>query len=301
MTGGGAFARMAPRSDMMKKLVFFSVLALLGGCTPRRLAVRETGRIFQRGAIAIYDEPDVEFARESLPAQLKTLESVLVSDPSNRGLLTLAAEGFASNAFLFLEDERPERAKLHYLRARDFALRALETRRDLRGLASADLDALDKLLPKIHKRDVAPLFWAAFAWGSWVNLSKDSSAAVAELPKAVALMRRALELDPDFNFAGPDLFFGVYYASRPAMLGGDVKKAAAHFQEARRRTGGRFLTTYVLEARYVGVGTQDPELFTGLLGKALEAPAGQLPKSRLADEVAKRKAAKLMEKQDDLF
>lgn len=284
----------------LKFLAFWGLLTL-SACTPRRLAVRETGRIFQRGAPAIYEESDAAFARDSLPAQLKTLESVLLSDPSNHGLLVLAAEGFASNAFLFLEDDQPSRAKIHYMRARDFALRALERRRDLAGISAAEPDRLSALLARAQKRDVPALFWTAFAWAGFINLSKDSSSAVAELPKAVAFMQRARDLDPDFYFAGADQFFGVYYASRPAILGGDVKKAAAHFQEARRRTGGKFLTTYVLEARYVGVGTQDRELFDGLLAKTLEAPAGQLKNARLADEVAKLKARKLQEKADDLF
>lgn len=283
------------------KNAFLIAAGFLCACTPRQLAVRETGRVFLRGAPAIYDEPDAAFAREALPGQLKTLESVLLSDPSNRALLVLAAEGFASNAFLFLEDDQPARAKIHYLRARDFALRALEQRRDLKGISSADLDGLARYLPKAQARDVPALFWAAFAWGGYIQLSKDSSSAVAELPKAVAIMQRARELDPDFYFAGADQFLGVYYASRPAILGGDVKKAAAHFQEARRRTGGKFLMTYVLEARWVGVGTQDQELFKGLLAKTLDAPAGQLTHARLADEVAKLKAAKLQEKANDLF
>ena len=42
-------------------------------------------------------------------------------------------------------------------------------------------------------------------------------------------MKRTHELDPDYNFAGSDLFFGVYYASRPKLLGGDPEKAKEHF------------------------------------------------------------------------
>ena len=145
------------------------------------------------------------------------------------------------------------------------------------------------------------MFWAAFGWANYINLSKDSPAAVAELPKAVALMQRVAQLDPNYQFAGPELFFGIYYASRPAILGGDLNKAKTYFEDARARTSGKFLMTYVLEARFLGIGTQDPDLFKTLLQRVADAPAGTLPGSRLEDEVAKRKAASLMGKINDYF
>ena len=116
-----------------------------------------------------------------------------------------------------------------------------------------------------------------------------------------ALMQRVHDLDPDYHFAGSDLFFGTYYASRPAILGGDAAKAKAFFQEARRRTGGKYLMTYVLEARYYAVAAQDQELFKGLLAKVKDAESGALPDARLTDEVAKRKAGLLLEKINDYF
>jgi hypothetical protein len=114
-------------------------------------------------------------------------------------------------------------------------------------------------------------------------------------------MKRSHELAPEYDFAGSDLFFGVYFASRPKLLGGDPEKAKEHFKWAERLTDGKYLMTYVLEARTLAVGLQDRALFESLLAKVQQSPAGRLPQARLADEVAKRKAAALMEKIDDLF
>lgn len=278
-----------------------ALAASLAGCSMKGLALRSTAALLDDGSAAIYDEPDARFAAETLGSQLKLVEGLLRSEPGHSRLLLLAAQGFGGEAFLFLEDSEPERAKLHYLRGRDFALRALARRKSFRGLAAMPLDAAEAALREAGRGDVPALYWAAFDWAGWINLSKDSSAALADLPRVAAIMGRVRELDPDFQFAGPDLFFGVYYASRPAMLGGDVRRAREHFQEARRRTGGKFLMNYVLEAKYLAVASQDRELFTGLLAKARESPAGLLPLSRMIDEVAKRKAAALLEKTDDLF
>lgn len=263
--------------------------------------MRETAGILARGAGALFDEPDPAFAAESMPAQLKTVEALLRSDPDNAQLLTLAAEGFCGYAFLFLEDSQPERAKGMYLRGRDYALRALARRAALKDLASAPEDRAAASLSAARKSDVPALFWAAFGWAGYINLSKDSSSAIADLPRVTAMMERVRQLEPGYHFAGADLYFGIYYASRPALLGGDTAKAKTYFEEARRLTAGKFLMTYVLEARSLAVAAQDQPLYKALLAKVEDSPAGALPEARLEDEVAKQKAARLLEKMNDFF
>jgi hypothetical protein len=254
-----------------------------------------------RGVAAYYDESDPQLAREAMASQLKFVEGLLQSDPKNRRLNRLAAEGFGGYTFLFIEDAQPERAKVFYLRGRDYALRALSAQPGLANLAAMMPDDLERALKSAGKADAPALFWAAFCWSGFINLSKDSPQAVAELPKAVAVMKRSQELDPRYDFAGSDLFFGVYYASRPKLLGGNPAKAKEHFQRAGSLTQGQYLMAYVLEAKSLAVALQDRALFESLLAKVKDSPAGRLPGARLADEVAKLKAAALMEKANDLF
>ncbi len=285
----------------LKTPYFLALLPILAGCAPRTFALREEVSLMARGAPALYEEADPDFAKDAIPAQLKLAEELLRGDPSNEELLLLCAEGFNGYAFLFLEDGQPDRAKGLYARGRDYALRALARRAPLARLSTATLEEFTRAVQGADRNDVPALFWAGFGWAGYVNLAKDNPAAVAALPKAVALMQRVHDLDPDYHFAGSDLFFGTYYASRPAILGGDAAKAKAFFQEARRRTGGKYLMTYVLEARYYAVAAQDQELFKGLLAKVKDAESGALPDARLTDEVAKRKAGLLLEKINDYF
>ncbi|MBI5240201.1 MAG: hypothetical protein HY926_06990 [Elusimicrobia bacterium] len=275
----------------MKKIAFLIPLFALCSCSLNTLALRSTTTMMSRGVSTYYDESDPQLAREAMASQLKFIEGLLQSGPKDERLNLLAAEGFGGYAFLFIEDAQPERAKALYLRGRDYALRSLGT----------DPDGAEQALPGAGRADAAALFWAAFCWAGYINLAKDSPAAVSELPKAVAVMKRSHELDPDYNFAGSDQFFGVYFASRPRLLGGDTDKAKEHFKWAELLTEGKYLMTYVLEAKSLAVALQDRALFESLLAKVKAAPAGSLPHSRLADEVAKLKAAALMEKIDDLF
>ena len=274
---------------------------IMAGCSMKTIALHSTAALLDEGAGAIYEEPDPQLARESMASQLKLLETLLRSEPENEKLLVLAAEGFSGYAFLFLEDSESRRAKGLYLRSRDYALQALKRQPYFDKLTEQNLDALEQSLKSAGPNEVPALFWAAFGWAGSINLSKDSPEALAQLPKAVLIMKRVEELSPDFHFAGPELFFASYYASRPVMLGGDLKKAKFYFQEAARRTQGRYLMSLVLQARYYAVAAQDKELFKSLLTQVKESASGAWPNARLTDEIAKLKASALLEKTDDFF
>lgn len=287
---------------MRKAVLLAAAAAALAGCSAvNHVAVLSTADILTLGRGANLDEPDYQLAREAMPAQLKLIETLIVSEPANRDLRRLAAEGFAGGAFLFLEDSDPARAKALYLRGRDHALAALALKSRFAGLANKTLDDFQAALAYASVDDVPDLFWAGAGWGGYVNLSKDDAAALVELPKVAALMTRVEQLDPAFHFAGADMFFGVYYASRPRILGGDPAKAKAAFERAHKITKGRYLMNHVLNARWYAVAVQDRELYKQLLTKVIAAPSGQLPQSRLTDEAAKLKAGRLLEKIDDYF
>ncbi len=287
---------------MRNALLLAAVGFIASGCASiDRYALRTTAAMLERGRKAALDEPDFQLGRDAVASSLKLIETMLVSDPENRSLRRLAAEGFGGCAFLFVEDAEPDRAKGLYRRGRDHAFAALSLKSAFQGLPDKGIEDFEKALSRATKDDVPDLFWAGFGWAGLINLSKDDATALADLPKASLLMKRVGELDPAFHFGGVDLFFGVYDASRPALLGGDPNAAKAHFDRAHKLTRGQYLMTHVLNARWYAVAVQDRELFRQLLTKVLESPAGVLPEARLTDEAAKKKAAVLLEKIDDYF
>lgn len=287
---------------MRNRLVLAALALLFSGCASvDRFAVRRTAAMLERGRKAALEEPDYQLGRDAVASQLKLIEAMLVSEPESVPLRRLVAEGFGGYAFLFVEDTEPSRAKGLYIRGRDHALASLALKSVFIGLKDKHADDVEKALKWAKKEDVPDLYWAAFGWAGMINLSKDDASALADLPKVVLLMKRVYELDPSFQFGGPDLFFGVYYASRPPMFGGDYAKAKIHFEWAHKITRGQYLMTHVLNARWYAVAVQDRELYKQLLTKVVEEPAGVLPEARLTDEAAKKKAAALLEKIDDFF
>lgn len=286
----------------VKRLLFLLPAAVFfGACSMRTAAVRVAGDALVDGASSMREEADPALAEAAFPGQIKLIEGLLANDPGNPRLRLLAAEAHAAYAFLFLEEAAPERAKGLYERAQRHAWAARCPPDRCKDPPPWARPQEQGWLAELEKKDVPWLFWLAFAAAGKVNLSRDSSEELARLPLIEAMMRRVWELDKEFQFAGADLFFGAYYASRPAMLGGDKGKAKTHFEWARRLTAGRYLLAYVFEARYLAVALQDRALFEQLLKRVLEAQAGGLPGARLADEVAKKRAAALLEKADDYF
>src|SRR5438093_301876 len=102
--------------------VCYIVVLTFTGCI-RHIAISSVGGIVDDGFDALTEEQDLEFAAQALPSNLKLLEVMLKSEPDNTRLLRVLAEGYNSYALGFVEDTDPERAKIFYQRATDYAMR----------------------------------------------------------------------------------------------------------------------------------------------------------------------------------
>lgn len=279
------------------------------------MTVASATQIFRDGLQVFYREGDLPLAEQALASNLKLLEVLLQSSPDNQDLLLQASQGFGAYAFAFVEDKiathrtDPQLAHLHrgrarllYLRGRDYGLRVLELRHaHFAAALRADLPTFRAALQRLHKEDVTALFWAAYGWAGAINWSRDRPEMLADIPRVAMMMRRALELDERYFHAGPHLFFGVYYASRSRPLGGDPSRARFHLDTALRLTGGRFLLVRVFTADPYAVQIQDRALFEAELRAILDAPEDLAPEQRLLNEIAKARARRLLERIDELF
>jgi hypothetical protein len=294
-------------------------MALLSGCSLQKITVNQTADVLWEGRTALESEPDPQFARDAMPASLKTLETFLESAPDNRKLLRMLAKGYFSYSFAFLEedimrmqaagasseeiDEVMQRAVLHYMKSHRYGLRLLDDEEFEKAATDLNLDKVEKLLKEMDEEDVPGLFWTGYGWGSAANLAQSNTDMVAALPVVEAIMKRVVELEPGFFYSGAPLFFGVYYGSRPPMFGGNPDLAKKYFEQAMRQHGDKNLLIPALYARFYATapGVQDRELFERLLTEVLEADASKHPKLRLNNEIAKRRAEFWLQRIDDLF
>jgi hypothetical protein len=164
-----------------------------------------------------------------------------------------------------------------------------------------DLDSFRAALQALSNDDVPAVFWTAFGWGGYINITRTDVGAVADLPKVTAMMEFVRHRDSTYYFGGPYLFLGSFEGSLPKALGGRPEKSKEYFERALGVNGGKFLMTYVYYAKTYAVQQQDQELFESLLKKVDEASLDVLPEARLANAAAKKKARLLLARVNDLF
>jgi hypothetical protein len=267
------------------------------------------------GSPIVEEESDPYIAETAGLALLKTMEVFAHHNPNNKIYRTLLAKNYANYAFGILENkllmyegsdpERYEtilrRAKLFYARGRDYGLDVLNNKSSFKKSLKGKLPKFKKAVNSISRNNIAPLFWTAFAWGGLINLSKDNPMAIVELGRVEVMMARAAEIDNTFFYGGPHLFYGVYYGSRPPLLGGNLKKAKENFDKAVALTHGNFLFAKTLYAQFYAVQAQDKALFKSLMSEVISADPGALPEQRLANILAQERAQVLLRKKAEFF
>ncbi|MFQ5892868.1 MAG: TRAP transporter TatT component family protein [Nitrospinota bacterium] len=275
---------------------------LLVGCTGEQMLVRTSVGLARLGAAAIQEEEDLALAEEATAAQLKLAEGMLKADPTNPDLLLLLAQGFGGYAFAFVEPEDPERAAAFYRRGLTYGWRLIDHQLGVTpALAGNDEAEVRRALAGLSAEAVPGLFWTAYNWAGWINLARDNPAALADYWKVEAMMARTLELDETYYDGGAHLFFLMAFASRPALLGGNLDKAKGHYERVVELTEGNFLLAHVLFAASYAVQAQDRELFVRLCKRVLEAPPTTTARWALLDAVARQRATILLEDIDAYF
>jgi len=246
-------------------------------------------------------QADLELVCDGAPSYLLLLDSLLVSDPDNARLLMHGTQAYTAYASLMPECGRQERAAVLGERAKAYGLRLLGTHKSLGGADQLSLAGFNEALQGIGPGEVEKLFWGGYAWATWIGFSKGAPAAVADLPKVEELMLRVLALDEGFYHGGAHLFLGIYYGSRPAMLGGRPEVSRDHFERALALGERRFLPTLVAYAEYYARQTFDQELYVRLLEEALAFDFAQAPDLTLPNVLAQRRARKLLAQTDEFF
>lgn len=291
------------------------LLALLGLSTSGCFASIATGALADAlsGPGTLGSDDDPELVRDAAPFGLKTMESVLQSQPEHVGLLTSLASGFTQYGYAFVAqdadaaefDGKASVAKVHRARAKKLLLRARDY--GLRGLELSSPGITEKLksmrdLPAavagLKKEDVPLVYWTAAAWALAISNGKEDMSLVAELPAPEALARRALELDETWGEGSLLEFFVSFEASKP---GGTEANAKQFLDKALAVSGGKHLGVKVSWAEGVLVQSQKRAEFEAALKEVLAADPNVSKPDRLANIIAQRRAKLLLDHADDLF
>jgi hypothetical protein len=298
---------------MARRLVVALVALSTAGCAALgdRLAPAAVGSLLGNGDV-FATEADPELARAAMPAALKMLDATLVERPGDGKLLTAAARAYALYAWAFpetdallAEGKAPDaekdsraRARLLYLRARDYGLRALEVRRA--GFAVRLARDPRSAVAGCDATDVEALLWTGAAWGGAIAASHGDAALVADLPAARALLERAATVAPEHE-DGAVLAALLPFDGLPRALGGDASRGRERYVHASALARERDAAIDVLFATGVARPAGDRAAFERALRHALAVDPDATPRRRLTNRIAQQRARVLLERVDDLF
>ena len=242
----------------------------------------------------LQQQTDVDLVCEGAPAYLLMIDSMLVSSPHNRDLLLAGAQSYSAYATALVEcggvdDKRiapiADKAKLYGLQL---------LRRHLHLSIGQDYQELDRELAKLDCSDVPDIFWGTFGWLTWVKAQKGSAEAIADIILIEKIMARLLEIDESYQGGSIHLFFGGYYAAKPAMFGGRPDLSKIHFEKALQLSKRRFLLTQTTYAETLARATFDQELHDQLLNEVLNFPLDSAPEFGLSNQIAVNRAKRML-------
>src|SRR5437588_8380583 len=305
--------RFAPLYLAVSVPIVIIVIASSGCATVKRMAINKLGDSLSESGTTYAADDDPDLVGAALPFSLKLVEGLLARSPTHRGLLFTAASGFTEYAYVYVQQDADAmesqdldragalraRARRLYLRARDYGLRGLEAKhKGFKEHVMADPKTAVKIA---NKADVPMLYWTAASWGSAISVSKDHPDLIADQPIVEALIDRALELDPDFDFGAIHGFLINYEMARQGAAGNAAARARQHFDRVVVLTKGQLASPFVSLAEAVSVASDNREEFEKLLKQALAIDPDARVEWRLQNLVVQKRARWLLARVDDLF
>jgi hypothetical protein len=281
-------------------LMLLALLALAGGCAAAGVNIAGEPAI-QMMVKKISDTGSARLAQDGMAGQLLLVTALAEVAPNNKKLLGQTAFLYASQG-MFVEDTDVEYAKEMYRIGKSYGMRALMTNRRFRKAYDSG-KKIPEIVGLLGKEYVQALTWTGLNAGLEIIHNMDNPLALMAMPDAVAMIKRSVELDPNYFYGTGTLFLGAYNALTPEFLGlgGGPDASAKKFEEARKIEGGKFLLVDVFEARYLATFVDDQEKFAKLLNRVIEADSAALPGGRLMNELAKMKARIYLERKNEFF
>jgi hypothetical protein len=293
-------------------------------CSPRQFMVKEMTFLMEGGVEGFEKDSDLPMLKQALPAHIKLAEAMLIQSPENDRLRVLLAQLYGAYAFAFEEtefealsfnddsvasvDDRSlaaqqikESLSRHFIQGADYAKSALALKYPAVEKELINISRRKQFLDGLTREDVPALFWYGFNSAAYVSRNLDSVKAMAMASPAEAAMQRVIELWPDYYHGTAHMVLMIFHAARPAMLGGKLETAEAHYKALKSITGDTFFLADVLYARYCFPREQDRESFEKMLGQIKMNPSDASDSYALFNQVAAQRARIYLNAVDQLF
>lgn len=195
-----------------------------------------------------------------------------------------------------------DRADLLFTQALTQTKRVLRLRDD--GFDAAMAGGLQVFMEWIDdhfytKEDAEVLLTCGLGYFVGALSSDEGLAGAVDIPYARYMIERSIQLDGKLNGSLGLMIIGLYECTMPKLMGGKpdlgMKLLNLAITNTKRQSHGHL----VAMAERCAVGAQDRKMFHALLMEVIEA--GDVPKYRLTNKLARHRAERLLGEMDELF
>jgi len=247
--------------------------------------------------ILAHDEP--ETVRQAIPTYLILVSSLIRGDQENVDLLVSGSRLYGSYASVFVEetDRKIILAKKSFAYAEQAMCIRLPESCAAKTMSYYEFE---RAINNIQKEDASILFAYGAAWTGLIQANRADWNAVAELPKAKAIIAKVLELDEGISNGDAHLYMGVMESLLPPAMGGKPDIAKQHFERALAISERKNLMALLMYAEKYARLLFDRELHDRLLNELLAVDIRE-SKTLLIDTIARIKARELLADADSYF
>lgn len=233
----------------MNQILLVLLLSIVAtGCsTVQKIGLKATADMLDKANKEMTREPDLHFFAKATPGNIQLMEGLWYVDQSNQVILSNLIKGYGGYGFAISETSYLEyqlqdveqsafkdAAITAYSKAFKYGLKYFK----LKGIEANILknptkveQLREQLLDKLDEDDKVAVFYTAQAWGGLINLQRNNMALMNQVINVKALMDWVCSQDPEFENGSCNLFYAMYEASRPPMLGGSLEKAKVLFEK----------------------------------------------------------------------
>lgn len=282
------------RSGFGRLVGMMLVAVLITGC-----AGMVTQRLGGTLSSAILNQDDPETVRAGAPAYLLLIDGLIADSPDDRDMLLAGARLYGAYAAVFVDDKG--RALHMAKKARDYARRGLCA--DYPQVCKVESAPYDQFVPSLHEvqaEGLDALYVYGTAWAGRIQADSSDWAAIADLPKVEAVMRRVVAMDAGYDNGRAQLYLAVLNTLVPPSVGGRPEVGRGYFEQAIAVSQGKDLMAKVEFARRYARMVFDRELHDRLLHEVVMAEP-RVPGLILSNVLAQQEARKLLATSAEYF
>jgi len=271
---------------MHKKIIIFFILPLIYSCSIEKIAVKKTSLIIDKGITEIYSEKNLDYIKNSLPANLKLME-ILYKEEQTPILVKNLTLGFCGYAFAFYDEKNQEK--------NDFYIKGIKY--------SQQYIQKNKLNEKkiIKGIDFDILFWNLFCKSAYIDENRNDLNALSYLSEVEETAKKLYSLKPDYFYGSVSTILAAIYSLKPKLAGGNPDKAKEIFENViNSNEGKKFLINHFFYAKTYAITILDDELFDSLVNYIIDYKK-ENDELGFFNEIAKLKAKKLKEMKNEIF